>query len=232
MVSLARNPRLLKGLLVVLVVGGAAFMLSSRGQQRPKVCFNRGDAEDSKSTGPSRAARKSPGPPKFTREPGKGESFKDLNPDIGPGGLRPIDAWNSESRDEAWAPGVETAVQNKMQKDLSRISPDVSVSVNCKTTMCKVSWNGPGELDAGVGFALLTLYRGRGSGPVGPREALFVYRGSFNMGPSGSSFVNDADSLIDVLDQRRNTWLKNIVADKEPSVLRWLPKDVWARLAE
>jgi hypothetical protein len=172
---------------------------------------------------PTRNSPNAPGPPRFTATPSKSfASETGANWAIKQGELTPKDAFAKEPRDPAWASSMESAASFLIANDLKQVDPRITVSTECRSSMCKVHWDAPAELKRPVAMMVLRLYRGSGAGPVGPNEAMFVYRGQW-----AGRDVQSADEALGLINEGRNATLQKIRSgDDHYAISRW-PADRW-----
>lgn len=138
----------------------------------------------------------------------------------GEGVVIPRGAFDKEARDEVWASGVERTVLPLIESDLKQVSPEIRVSMECRTTLCSVRWEAPTRLMGVVGTMALRLYRGAGSGPGRPNEALFVYRG-----PWSGKDVSTAEDALALIGAHRHSVLTRFGGD--PRAVAKAPLDRW-----
>jgi hypothetical protein len=175
----ARNPRSIAPLLIVgllaVAAGTAAALLVPR-QPGTATAATASTAEraaepsqcTSEASGPRRRERARVAPPSFVTPPPSGVQLdpRAANYDalaLGPlvtGGLRNV--FDGEPRDEAWAAPVEKGLGAALSKDAGGIPGVSGIEVECRTTMCRVTWSAPAESQLKIQDLVRVLYGGAG----------------------------------------------------------------------
>ncbi len=137
--------------------------------------------------------------------------------------LRISDIFAQEPRKEDWAGPVERWLTTRLTQDLKALVPEVSnVTAECRTSTCKLHWDGPRDALTKVKEVHAALYMGTGRTATGPNELILVYGGSFLADKS------TPDQLMADLENYRKATLKDIAQDKWPlrkiEIAKW-PKE-------
>ena len=114
--------------------------------------------------------------------------------------ITPQKLFNGEPRHPTWAPAMESRLTSAVSRDLQRIPGIGDISVECRTTGCKVSWSAP---DSRRSFAAGSLVNALWGGGVGGRVSsglITFYRGARFEGVDPS----DPSALLQRLEKRRS----------------------------
>jgi hypothetical protein len=122
----------------------------------------------SEASGPRRRERGRVAPPSFVTPPSAGVQLDPTaaNYDalkLGPlvtGGLRNV--FDGEPRDEGWAGSVEKGLGAALSRDAAGIRGVSGIEVECRTTMCRVTWSAPAESQPKIQDLVRVLYGGAG----------------------------------------------------------------------
>jgi hypothetical protein len=219
--------------LSALIVGIGLALVFPRTNERPSP----GPAEDlaprHATSAPKRTARsnKLTPPPAFSTLPTESGKFRidPTSPDYDPvraslpaGGLHKLFAL--EPRDPTWAPAVESALAPLMTGDLKRATPGVTgLSVECRATMCLVSWHGPPDQENAAKQVLSTVF----SGAIekhGRNNILIAYAG----GEFYAELKGRPVELIEKLKAAREVRLQALRSGRAPQqYYSKLPSELW-----
>ena len=175
-----RNAVVIMG--VVGVLAGAAIGLIGTGTEagdRPRPGAGRaaGPAPGNSGAGPTAPRFVVPAKPAPALQ--TNPSQPDYDPTRFKGIVKLSDVYQREPRNESWAGTVESHLTRGLGADLAKVLPGVTIEpVECRSTMCRVAWRGPGEEERKVIQAIQVLYPPEGMG-FGPNQELFLaYKGS------------------------------------------------------
>jgi hypothetical protein len=219
---------------VIVGVGGALLLPGSRNaSRRIDVARSERTAATAKFAAPAQGlATRKPSPPAL-RSAGRHPGAVVINPtapDYDPvhaaaalGGTRNL--FPREPRDPAWAVPVEAALTPMISDDLTRAVPGVSdVKVECRTTMCRISWKGPHDQQNLARQVLSTMYSGAIESFPGINDILITYAG----GPFFSSFKGRPTELIAKFTSDRAARLQELRSGQAPRhIAGKLPPALW-----
>lgn len=132
-----------------------------------------------------------------------------------------------EPRDPAWAGAVENALLPMIQDDLSRLVPGVSnAKMECRSTMCKISWDGPREVEVKARKVLSILFGGASESFPSDNDMLIVYAG----GPFFSGLKGKSGELIDKITTARRARIDDLASGRAPGhYYKILPEEAWKK---
>jgi RNA polymerase sigma factor (sigma-70 family) len=109
----------------------------------------------------------------------------------------------NEPRDDAWAGAVEKEMSPLVSRDLRGIDPKLAgAELQCRTTMCRLSWRASRGNEAAVAAAARYLYAGAGA--IGQPDAIYLpLRNPARPGPLPVA------EAVAALKARRNTQIYN-----------------------
>ncbi len=117
--------------------------------------------------------------------------------------------FEQEPRVTPWAQTMESSLQSQLARELPTLVPGATlVSVECKTTTCKVTWQPTSTSDNGkLHMFMKALYMGSGAGSGSARnEIVLVYGG----GTMSKINVSDARNIVSALPEIRKRRLTQI----------------------
>lgn len=114
--------------------------------------------------------------------------------------------FDAEPRDDHWAAPIEAKIGALIEDDLKRLTNVSKVTMSCRTTGCKISWEGgaPSERLT-VHSVLTTLYGGACGGSTDPNTLVVFYYAKQGSFLSGVSTADPAELIAALLRQRNET---------------------------
>jgi hypothetical protein len=143
-----------------------------------------------------------------------------------------VEIFRQEPRAVPWAPTLEAGLRSRLERELTSLVPGtVLESVECKTTMCKVSWQPSQPSDnQKLREFLEVLYMGSGAGSGSKAsEMILVYAGG-TMSGTDASDANNVIAALPAIRKRRLTQLQNILqARGEHPKYKAVARDEWPK---
>lgn len=103
------------------------------------------------------------------------------------------DIFAAEPRNPSWAPKVEGWLGDQVKSDVERLVPGArELTVECRTTICKLHWRCQVRACAAVRDVINGLYAGAAGSTTKPNEVLLVYGG----GKFFTDVIGRADPLL------------------------------------
>jgi hypothetical protein len=142
------------------------------------------------------------------------------------GVLEPEVLFAQEPRDPAWAERMETEVAGIALRDTDRVLPGAKVAaVSCRTTVCRVTWDGPSESRKRLAEIAHVLLPGSFM-TAGPGDYFFALSGG--VGTFEAVRPGDADgSLRALLESRRRNLAALRRGAPPPRMLAKLDPGAW-----
>jgi hypothetical protein len=128
------------------------------------------------------------------------------------------DIFAQEPRSNSWSATIEQNLQPMLARDLKEMVPAVTdIAIECRTSICKFTWQGPAELNLQISTIVRALYGGAG-GAHGqtPNEFYAVFRGGF------IGLEDDPEAVIRKLIAQRANVLKGLRGIAEPKKMRFV----------
>jgi hypothetical protein len=136
----------------------------------------------------------------------------------------PTRIFSAEPRDPVWAEAVEKRLRPRLEKDLSTISPDISdVTMECRTSICRIAWKAPPDLETVTGDVVRFLYGGAAANRSRANELLVFYKGGFYKD------TGTADDLVRRIDEERSRLLASIHSGRAQHILANVPDKFWPK---
>jgi hypothetical protein len=132
--------------------------------------------------------------------------------------------FEAEPRDPRWAPAVEAWMNQHLARDLSTILPEAKVTVECRLTTCRWTWQGSDPQER-IRWLQRTLYMGSVAEQTGTNELTITYYGD-TVGFKGLT-LGDPDGLFERLEQRRAKMLGIIREGRRAYLDEYIPRAAW-----